>query len=185
MTGGALTARPAMNEPKSVLDHIAFYCVPAMIQPASVVVSLGIAATTESSPMSKMLVAYVAVLVPFLALDAIWLWLMSSALYKPILGDILRTQPNLWPAAIFYALYPIGLLIFAVWPAVEAGQLSRAIVLGLLFGLFTYATYDLTNHATLRSWTTALTVSDMTWGSVLAGVSATCSFIIVRRVFGL
>lgn len=156
-----------------------------MIQLASVGVSTGIAATTKSLPMTKMLVAYVAVLVPFLALDAIWLWLMGSALYKPTLGDILRTQPNLWPAALFYALYPIGLLVFAVWPALEEGQLSRAIVLGLLFGLFTYATYDLTNHATLRNWTTTLTVADMAWGSALAGVSATFSFFIVRRVFGL
>jgi uncharacterized membrane protein len=135
--------------------------------------------------MSKMLVAYVAVLVPFLALDGIWLWLMGSALYKPTLGDILRTQPNLWPAAVFYGLYPIGLLVFAVWPALEEGQLSRAIVLGLLFGFFSYATYDLTNHTTLRNWTTTLTAADMVWGSVLAGVSSTFSFFIMRRVFGI
>lgn len=134
--------------------------------------------------MLKMLMAYVAVLVPFVALDAVWLWVMGSSLYKPTLGDILRAQPNLWPAAVFYGLYPVGLLVFAVWPALHDGQLSRAIVLGLLFGLFTYATYDLTNHATLRNWTTTLTVVDVAWGSVLAATSAAVAYSVVRRTFG-
>ena len=155
-----------------------------MIQPGSLVVLPAVTELTKSAHMLKMLVAYAGVIVPFMALDAVWLWLMGTALYKPTLGDVLRAEPNLWPAAVFYILYPIGLLVFAVWPALHEGQLSRVIVLGLLFGVFTYATYDLTNHATLRNWTTTLTVADIGWGSVLAAISAAISYLLVRRMFG-
>ena len=135
--------------------------------------------------MQKFLMAYAAVFVPFVALDAVWLRLMGAAFYKPTLGDILRARPNLWPAAAFYMLYPIGLVTFAVWPALHEGQLLRAMALGLLFGLFTYATYDLTNHATLRNWTTTLVVVDMAWGSVVAASSVAIGFMVVRRILGL
>lgn len=115
---------------------------------------------------------YLAVAVPFVVIDAIWLKLMSKRLYLATMGDIARSKPNLWPAIIFYFLYPIGLISLAVMPAHAAASGSKAAVLGLLFGLFTYATYDLTNQAILRNWTLTLSVVDIAWGSLLGAVSA-------------
>ena len=103
---------------------------------------------------------YLATAAPFLLIDLVWLKLMGEWMYRPTLGDILLPQPRLWPAVIFYLLYPLGLLGFAVMPAYH--------------GFFTYATYDLTNQATLRNWTTLLSVTDVLWGSTLA---ACCSYL--------
>lgn len=116
---------------------------------------------------------YLAVAVPFLLIDLVWLKVMGERMYRPILGDILLPEPNLWPAVVFYLIYPLGLIGFAVMPAYQDGSPVRALVAGLMFGCFTYATYDLTNHATLRNWTTMLTLTDVLWGSVLA---ACCSY---------
>jgi uncharacterized membrane protein len=127
--------------------------------------------------------AYLAVAVPFAILDFIWLKLMGQRLYQATLGDVLRPTPNLWPAAIFYLFYPLGVIGFAVLPACERASMPRAMVLGLLFGCFSYATYDLTNHATLRNWSTLLTVADICWGSVLAGCSAGIGYLAVSRLF--
>jgi uncharacterized membrane protein len=85
---------------------------------------------------------------------------------------------------VFYLFYPLGLIIFAVLPAHGEGSLLRALALGVLFGCFTYATYDLTNHATLRNWSTTLTVTDICWGSVLAGFSAAIGYLITGWLVG-
>jgi uncharacterized membrane protein len=126
---------------------------------------------------------YLAVALPFVILDFIWLKLMGQRLYQATLGDVLRPNPNWWPAAIFYLLYPLGLVGFAVLPAYEEGSILRALVLGFMFGCFTYATYDLTNHATLRNWSTVLTVADICWGSVLAGCSAGIGYLITGWLY--
>ena len=117
---------------------------------------------------------YLATAAPFLLIDLVWLKLMGEWMYRPTLGDILLPQPRLWPAVIFYLLYPLGLLGFAVMPAYHDESSIRALVLGCMFGFFTYATYDLTNQATLRNWTTLLSVTDVLWGSTLA---ACCSYL--------
>jgi len=101
---------------------------------------------------------------------------MAERLYRPVLGDLLRPEPNLIAATLFYILYPIGLLGFAVLPAQEEGSAS-----GMMFGCFTYATYDLTNQATLRNWSTTLTVADICWGSLLAGFSAWFGYFVTER----
>jgi uncharacterized membrane protein len=80
-------------------------------------------------------------------------------------------------------MYPIGLVIFAIHPALKIGSLPAAALYGALFGLFTYATYDLTNQATLRNWTLALTVVDVSWGAVLGTITSMVSFAVVSRVF--
>ncbi len=114
------------------------------------------------------ILAYGCALVFFLGLDAVWLGYMTPRFYKPTLGDLLLTNVNLKAAAAFYLFYPIGLVIFVIAPALKTGDLRGALIMGALFGLFTYGTYDLTNYATLRNWTAALTITDMVWGAVLS-----------------
>jgi uncharacterized membrane protein len=127
---------------------------------------------------------YIASLVTFLVVDFAWLSTMSSRVYKPILGDVLLPKFAMMPAAVFYLLYPLGLVIFAVNPALKMGSLQTAVIYGALFGLFTYGTYDLTNQATLRNWTTTLTVIDMTWGGVLGAITAASAFFITSKLAG-
>lgn len=126
------------------------------------------------------LAAYLAVLVPFGVLDAFWLSLMGPRLYRPTLGDILLPGVLITPAVVFYLLYPIGILVFAVLPALKSGSVSTALIYGALFGFLAYATYDLTNHATLRNWTVQLTLADMAWGTIASGLAATAAFYLGR-----
>src|ERR1700684_3231779 len=109
---------------------------------------------------------YVSALLTFVFVDMAWLGTMAPRFYRPTLGDIAISGVNLPPAIAFYVLYPVGLLIFASIPALKSGSITTAIVSGALFGFFTYATYDLTNHATLRNWTLQLTLVDIAWGTV-------------------
>ena len=129
-------------------------------------------------------VTYLAILLPFVMLDAVWLSLMGPRLYRPTLGDILLTNVNLPAAIAFYLIYPIGILVFATLPALKAGSVGPALMYGALFGLLAYATYDLTNQATLRNWTLQLTLADMAWGAVASGLAGAASFYITRTVGG-
>ncbi len=129
----------------------------------------------------KLVFTYLSVAVTFVGIDMIWLRVMSEKLYKPVLGEILLPQPNLLAATFFYIIYPIGLLIFAVLPAQAQDSSLRAFASGLMFGCFTYATYDLTNQATLRNWSTTLTIADIAWGSSLAGVSAWLGYLTAQK----
>jgi uncharacterized membrane protein len=123
---------------------------------------------------------YLACLVAFFGIDFIWLSAMVGRVYRPTMGDIALANVNFPPAVAFYGLYPIGLLIFAVMPAVKAESLAAAVVYGALFGFFTYATYDLTNQATLRNWTVQLSLIDMGWGTVLAACAAVVGYLVAN-----
>ena len=125
--------------------------------------------------------AYACALVIFATIDLAWLKVMSSRVYRPTLGDILLTDVNLKAVAAFYLLYPVGLMIFAVAPALKSGDLKTAAVMGALFGLFAYGTYDLTNQATLRNWTTSLTLIDIAWGTLVSGLAALAATWIASR----
>lgn len=127
--------------------------------------------------------AYFAALLLFFLADMVWLGTMVSRLYRPALGDLLLSGVNMPPAIVFYLLYPVGLVIFAIAPALKSGNIATAMYLGALFGFFTYGTYDLTNQATLRNWSTTLTIADMAWGSVLGGVSAIWATWVVTKIF--
>jgi uncharacterized membrane protein len=118
------------------------------------------------------IVAYVATGLSFAALDAVWLSLMTSRLYRPALQSILAERVQAAPAIAFYVLYVLGLVIFAVAPGLAAGRWSAALWRGALFGLFTYMTYDLTNQATLRVWSAGVTAADLSWGMVASSVAA-------------
>ena len=107
----------------------------------------------------------------FFAIDMLWLGVIASSLYQTKLGYLLG--PVQWPVAIaFYLLFLIGLLIFAIAPALEAESMMKALVLGALFGFFTYATYDLTNWSTLKDWPMSVAVVDMLWGATLSACVA-------------
>jgi uncharacterized membrane protein len=125
---------------------------------------------------------YLAVAVPFLLIDLVWLKLMSERIYRPTLADLLLPEPRLWPAAAFYLIYPLGLVGFAVAPAYQDASSLGALILGLMFGFFTYATYDLTNQATLRNWSSLLTITDLAWGAVLAACCACSGYFMAGRL---
>jgi uncharacterized membrane protein len=127
---------------------------------------------------------YLAALVTFVAADMVWLGTMAPRFYKPTLGDIAISGVNLAPAIVFYAIYPIGLVIFAINPAFKSGSLAAAALYGALFGFFTYATYDLSNYATLRNWTLQLTLVDVAWGTVLGAATSVVSSWIVNKMLG-
>ena len=126
-------------------------------------------------------IGYLGALAAFLVADMAWLGAMVGRLYRPVLGDIAAPSVNLSAAAAFYLIFPIGLAIFAIAPGLRGGSLTLAAVNGALFGLFTYATYDLTNQATLRNWTTQLTLIDTAWGVTLGALSASAGFVAASR----
>jgi uncharacterized membrane protein len=125
---------------------------------------------------------YLAALVTFVASDMVWLGTMAPRFYRPTLGDIAISGVNLPPAILFYAIYPVGVLIFAISPALKSDSLITAAVYGALFGFFTYATYDLTNHATLRNWTLPLTLVDVAWGTILAAFTSIVGVMAVSKL---
>jgi uncharacterized membrane protein len=128
--------------------------------------------------MTRYAIAYVATLIVFIAVDFVWLSSMANVLYKPILKDILLPEFRLAPALVFYLLFPLALVIFGVAAGIRTGNWTDALLYGALFGFFAYATYDLTNQATLRNWETKLTVLDMIWGSFVSGTAATAGYLI-------
>lgn len=132
--------------------------------------------------MRAALIAYVATAVVFLGLDFVWLGQALNFLYKPRIGALLLDKPNLAAAGVFYVLYVVGVLAFAVLPALAQQDWTRALWGGALFGLIAYATYDLTNLATLANWSLTVTVADMAWGTFVTGVSATAGYLVARWV---
>ena len=118
----------------------------------------------------------------FFAIDMVWLGYVARGFYQQNLARFLSPNVNWSAALLFYLLYIAGILIFAVVPALQKDSLGRAALLGGLFGFFTYATYDLTNLATLEGWPLKVVVVDIAWGVVLGAVVATCSFLIGRWI---
>ncbi|MDT8402192.1 MAG: DUF2177 family protein [Bacteroidales bacterium] len=132
--------------------------------------------------IKTVLIAYVLTFIVFLAIDMIWLGLVARDLYRKYLGDFLSDKVNWTAAFIFYLVFVIGISIFAIYPAVNKDSVSNAILLGALFGFFTYATYDLTNLATLKSWPLPIVIIDIIWGSVLSAIVSLSGFYIVKLI---
>ena len=127
-------------------------------------------------------VAWFATALVFLGLDAVWLSFSASVLYRPLLGDLLRDDFLLVPAALFYVIYTAGIVAFAISPSLASGRWTAAGLRGLFLGLFGYAVYDLTNQATLRNWPVTITVADLIWGTLLTAVAAIAGFLAARAV---
>lgn len=123
--------------------------------------------------MTDFLIAFVAALLAMAVIDGLWLGLVARTFYRRHLGPLMAERPN-WVAAVaFYLLYVVGVTVFAALPGAEAESLIDAAWRGGLFGLVAYATYDLTNAATLRAWPNIVVVVDMAWGAILTAAIAT------------
>lgn len=125
---------------------------------------------------------YFIALAVFLALDMIWLGFVANSFYASNLGYLMKAEINWLAAALFYALFIIGLVVFVIAPALQKSSYRHAIVFGLLFGLVTYATYDLTNLATIKDWPLSVTIVDLAWGSSLAATVSLASYLIAKRL---
>jgi uncharacterized membrane protein len=121
--------------------------------------------------MKSIVIAYFATLVGFLALDSVWLSTMGNRLYRPVMGDMLLDGFRPAPAIIFYLLYIAALVYFVVKPGLTQGFWPTLINAALL-GVACYATYDLTNQATLKNWSTTLTLADLCWGAIVTAFGA-------------
>ena len=127
-------------------------------------------------PFGKLVTLYLITTAAFFAVDFIWLSTATTRIYKPYLGDLLAEKPNLPVAAGFYLLYVVGIIALAVVPGLREGAVAGAMWRGALFGFLAYATYDLTNLATVQGWAWQVSVIDMVWGTVLNTVVATIGF---------
>lgn len=134
--------------------------------------------------MKTFLVAYLAAGIVFLVIDAIWLTTMADTLYRPLLGDRLAPQFHLAPAVFFYLIYVGGMVFLAILPALATGGLGKALLNGAVLGLVAYATYDLTNQATLRDWPLTVTLADIAWGTVLTAMASAGGFLAASRLGG-
>lgn len=127
------------------------------------------------------LIAYLVCILVMGGLDFLWLSNTSIPLYHRDLGPLLADNPNMTVAVIFYLIFIVGILIFAVRPALASGDWRTAALYGALFGFFSYATYDLTNFATMKVWTLRVTVLDIAWGTFLTGTVASAASIVALR----
>jgi uncharacterized membrane protein len=132
--------------------------------------------------ITKLIISYILTFIVFFIVDMAWLGFVAKGLYQKYLGSFLSEQVNWVAAIVFYLLFIVGIFIFAILPAVEKNSLAAAVTLGALFGFFTYATYDLTNLATLKNWPLNIVVIDIIWGSVLTAIVSTAGFYIVKYV---
>lgn len=130
--------------------------------------------------MAKFLWTYLTTATVMLALDVVWLSVMAGRLYRPQIGSLMREGFDPVAAVMFYLLFVGGLVVFVGIPALESPTWSVPLWRGALFGLVAYATYDLTNQATLRGWSWLITGADLVWGMTLSGVSATVGVTIAR-----
>ncbi len=131
--------------------------------------------------VSKLLLTYVLTTLVFFAVDLLWLGVIGKNIYQKYLGHLLG-EVN-WPAAIvFYLLFIVGIFVFSILPGLEKDSASYTLLYGVLFGFFTYATYDLTNLATLKNWPTTIVFIDILWGMFLTGTVALAGFYIGKWV---
>jgi len=126
---------------------------------------------------------YIIAFIIFLAIDAIWLGLVAPKFYKSQIGHLMSEKPNLIAALVFYVLFVIGIVYFVVAPGIDAQSISKILVAGALFGFMTYATYDLTNLATLRDWPIKVTIIDLIWGTSLSTLIGVGTFYIYNWLF--
>lgn len=128
--------------------------------------------------MTPFLKLYAIALPVFFAIDIIWLGFIGRDFYQKQIGSLMKDQVNWTAAIIFYLLFIVGMIFFVIVPALEKGDWMQAFWMGALYGLITYATYDLTNYATLRGWPLTMVVVDMIWGSALAASVSVITFLI-------
>ena len=123
-----------------------------------------------------MIKMYLIALIIFVIIDGIWLGFIAKDLYRKELGHLLASNPNWTSAVIFYLLFLVGLVYFVINPGIEKESIMTVVISGALFGLLTYATYDLTNLATLKEWPLKITIIDLIWGTSLSTIVSTATY---------
>lgn len=132
--------------------------------------------------MLPFLAAYLGAGAALAVLDAMWLTQVGPRLYRPTLDPVLADKPNMTAALAFYLVYVLGVVLLAVWPNRDAGLVKTAVT-GAMLGALAYATYDLTNQATLKVWSTRITLIDIGWGACLTAVGAAAGWLAWRWAY--
>lgn len=125
---------------------------------------------------------YLIALPVFLVIDMVWLGLVAKGFYSKQIGFLMKTNINWTAAIVFYLVFIVGLVIFVVTPAIDKKSWLQALLLGSLFGLITYATYDLTNLATIKDWPLLVTFVDLVWGTILAASVSVITYLIATKI---
>ena len=125
---------------------------------------------------------YAIALPVFFAIDMVWLGLVAKNFYRDQIGVLMKDNINWTAAIVFYLLFIAGLVVFVIGPAIERNSWVHALLFGALFGFISYATYDLTNLATLKDWPLLVTIVDLAWGAVLAASVSTVTYFIARKI---
>jgi uncharacterized membrane protein len=133
--------------------------------------------------MVKYIVLYAVALAIFFAMDLTWLGLIAKNLYKDKLGFIMSDKINWAAAIIFYLLFIGGMMYFAIIPGIESGSLVTTLIKGALLGGLCYATYDLTNMATIANWPISIVVIDIVWGMVLTATCSVGTYLVAQKFF--
>ncbi len=131
--------------------------------------------------MTRYLAAYAASAAVIVALDLLWLVIIAKPLYRQGIGHLMADEPKIAIAALFYLIYVFGLMIFAVAPYEAVTGIGKAVVAGALFGFIAYATYDLTNLATLKKWPVGLSLLDMAWGTFVSATAVAAGKSVLDR----
>jgi uncharacterized membrane protein len=134
--------------------------------------------------LTQWIILWIAAAVLFLVIDMVWLLWLGRGFYVSEIGDLLRQPPNMGAAGAFYILYVTGLMVMVVWPAVQGGSVGQAVLYGAILGLIAYGTYDLTNLAVMKGFTTKIAAIDMIWGTVLTGAVSGITAMIGVRLLG-
>jgi uncharacterized membrane protein len=124
--------------------------------------------------------AYFLTLLVFLAFDFLWLGIIAKGFYRRYLGHLFSEQVNWTAAFLFYLIFILGLMIFVIYPAVKTNTAAQAVWKGMLYGLVTYATFDLTNLALIRDWPATIVLVDIVWGIILSGIVSAAGYGIAR-----
>ncbi|MFL6693072.1 MAG: DUF2177 family protein [Ramlibacter sp.] len=130
--------------------------------------------------MVRTALAYVAALVAIGVMDFVWLRLVAMDWYQAGMGHLMAPSPNVLGAALFYVLFPVGVVLFVAMPA--GGDAAKALVMGALFGVFCYGTFDLTSLAVLRGFPGWLAALDIAWGAVVSAVGALAATLAWRAI---
>ncbi|MEI7423174.1 MAG: DUF2177 family protein [Prolixibacteraceae bacterium] len=131
---------------------------------------------------SKMIISYLLTTLVFFVVDMLWLGLIAKNIYRKYLGALMSETVNWAAALIFYLLFIAGIFIFVIYPSIEKQSPGRAVVLGAIFGLITYATYDLTNYATLKGFPINVVIIDLIWGTFLTTLVSISGYYITKYI---
>lgn len=130
--------------------------------------------------MKQHIFSYIGIITSIIVLDVFWLFFTFDKIYQRYLSHVFAPKPLWWAAALFYLLYAFGLYFVVVRPMANQ-SVSMIFVTGMIFGLVTYGTYDLTNQATIKDWPIIITIVDLAWGSLLAGISSLIGALVMRK----